>query len=376
MSGIDLRELRAPDETAAQERAWPAVREAFATRERVARRAPWGRVALAAAALALVVGALTPPGQALGGYLRDRIVRDTPREAAPPALVTGTPGRLLLTTPAGVWVVRGDGSGRLLGRYAAGTWSPNGLFVGVTRDRTLAAVEPDTGTVRWRLDTRAPVSDVRWSPRDGFRIAYREGRGELRIVNGDGTGDRVLTTHVGVAAPAWRPDSHVLAYDDGAGHIVEGDVDGAESRVVSAPPGLTRLDYAPDGTLLALASGDLRAVDPDDGSSPVLLAAPVRALAVTAAAPGEVVALQADGTVHRLGTDGGGDRVVATIPGATDVAWSPDGRTLLVAEPAGDRWHLLDARTGAARTVEGVAARLDPDGLGAAAFPALAGWCC
>jgi hypothetical protein len=67
---------------------------------------------------------------------------------------------------------------------------------------------------------------------------------------------------------------------------------------------------------------------------------------------------------------------VATVPGASQVAWSPDGRTVLVPDPTRDRWHLVDAVTGADRTLERIGERLDPDGLGSASFPAIGGWCC
>jgi hypothetical protein len=374
MTPPDLTALRAPDEAAAQERAWPAVREAFAARERVPVRRHWRTPVLAAAAVALVAAAATPPGQAVAGFVRDRIVRDAPRATAPQPLATRTPGRLLLTTPAGVWMLRGDGSGRLLGGYGAATWSPNGLFVGVARGDTLAAVEPDTGTVRWRLETPGPVSDVRWAPRDGFRIAYRAG-GLLRVVNGDGTGDRVLARTSGAVAPAWRPGSHVLAFADGAGHLVMRDVDRVGARVVPAPAGLTALAYAPDGTLLAAGAGGVVTV-PRSEPRRTVVPAPVEAVATSPAAPHELVALRPDGTVHRVRVDGTGDRLVATVPGATALAWSPDARTILVAAGGRDRWHLIDAAGGRDRVLEHVAGRLDPDGLGTAAFPALAGWCC
>ena len=373
MTPLDLTTLRAPDEAAAQERAWPAVREAFAARERVPARRHWRAPVLAAAAVALVAAAATPPGQAVAGFVRDRIVRDAPRRPTPEPLATRTPGRLLLTTPAGVWILRGDGSGRLLGGYGAATWSPNGLFVAVARGDTLAAVEPDTGTVRWRLETPGPVSDVRWAPRDGFRIAYRTGA-QLRVVNGDGTGDRLLARTSGAVAPEWRPASHVLAFADGAGRIGIVDVDRGSPRYRPAPPGLTALAYAPDGTLLATGARGVVTV-PRSGPGRTV-AAPVRVVATSPAAPHELVALRPDGAVHRVRADGTGDRVVATVPGATALAWAPDARTILVAEAGRDRWHLIDAASGRDRVLEHIAGRLDPDGLGAAAFPAAVGWCC
>ena len=374
MTPLDLTTLRAPDEAAAQERAWPAVREAFAAREPVPARRHWRAPVLAAAAVALVAAAATPPGQAVAGFVRDRIVRDAPRRTTPEPLATRTPGRLLLTTPAGVWILRGDGSGRLLGGYGAATWSPNGLFVAVARGDTLAAVEPDTGTVRWRLETPGPVSDVRWAPRDGFRIAYRTGA-QLRVVNGDGTGDRLLARTSGAVAPEWRPASHVLAFADGAGRIGIVDVDRGSPRYRPAPPGLTALAYAPDGTLLATGARGVVTV-PRSGPGRTVLAAPVRVVATSPAAPHELVALRPDGAVHRVRADGTGDRVVATVPGATALAWAPDARTILVAEAGRDRWHLIDAASGRDRVLEHIAGRLDPDGLGAAAFPAAVGWCC
>jgi len=374
MTPLDLTTLRAPHEAAAEERAWPAVREAFAARERVPVRRHWRTPVVAAAAVALVAAAATPPGQAVAGFVRDRIVRDARRGTAPEPLATRTPGRLLLTTPAGVWILRGDGSGRLLGGYGAATWSPNGLFVAVARGDTLAAVEPDTGTVRWRLETPGPVSDVRWAPRDGFRIAYRTGV-QLRVVNGDGTGDRLLARTSGAVAPEWRPASHVLAFADGAGRIGIVDVDRGSPRYRPAPPGLTALAYAPDGTLLATGARGVVTV-PRSGPGRTVLAGPVRVVATSPAAPHELVALRPGGAVHRVRADGTGDRVVATVPGATALAWAPDARTILVAEAGRDRWHLLDAASGRDRVLEHIAGRLDPDGLGAAAFPAAVGWCC
>ena len=102
----------------------------------------------------------------------------------------------------------------------------------------------------------------------------------------------------------------------------------------------------------------------------------MRVVATSPAAPHELVALRPDGAVHRVRADGTGDRVVATVPGATALAWAPDARTILVAEAGRDRWHLIDAASGRDRVLGHIAGRLDPDGLGAAAFPAAVGWCC
>jgi dipeptidyl aminopeptidase/acylaminoacyl peptidase len=376
VSPVDLAALRAPDEAAAQDRAWPAVRDAFATRERVPRRSPRRGIALALAVAGLVVVALTPPGMAVAGYVRDRIVRDTPRATVPAPLATRTSGRLLLTTDAGVWVLRGDGSGRLLGRYSDATWSPNGRFVAVVRDNALYAVEPGTGTVRWPLVRQGPLRDVRWAPKDGFRIAYREGD-DLRVVAGDGTGDRLLARDVGAAPAAWRPGSHVLAYDAGDGTIAVIDVDGGEATPLPVTGTIRSLLYSPDGgSLLVATDAGLIALDPATGARRGLLRVAPAAIATSPGAAAEVAALGPRGEVLLVAMDGSGGRSVTTVPGATTVAWSPDGRTLLVPDAANDRWHLVDAATGADRTLDHIGERLDPDGLGRASFPAIAGWCC
>lgn len=376
MRADDLRALRAPAEEAAQERAWPAVRDAFVARERVPRRSSHRRIAFGLAAAAIVVAALTPPGLAVVGYLHDRIVRDPPRPTVPAPLATGTPGRLLLTTEAGVWVLRGDGSGRLLGRYGAATWSPTGRFVAVIRDNALYAVEPDTGTVRWPLVRQAPLADVRWAPKDGFRIAYREGD-DLRVVDGDGTHDRLLARAIGGAPAAWRPGSHVLAYDAGDGSVAIADVDGGETTTMPVTGTIRSLLYSAAGrTLLVATDAGLLALDPVTGEQRRLLAVAPAAIATSPGAAADVAVVLPGGVVQRVSIDGSGERSVTTVAGATTVAWSPDGRTLLVPDPSTDRWHLVDAATGRDRTLDHIGERLDPDGLGTASFPTLAGWCC
>ena len=91
-----------------------------------------------------------------------------------------------------------DGSKRLLGQYREASWSPFGRFVVAARENELAALEPD-GDVRWTL-ARPGVRFPRWTGTEtDTRIAYVDRTG-IRVVAGDGTGDRLLVPR----AP--RPD--------------------------------------------------------------------------------------------------------------------------------------------------------------------------
>jgi hypothetical protein len=223
----ELQRAPIPEETEAGERSWEILRAAFGAREPVR----WQRkhrgfaVAFAAAALlavAVLVAVLTPPGQAVVDRFRDAVGR-TPTE---PALVRlPAPGRLLVLSPAGPWVVHQDGSKRLLGDYGDASWSPRGLYVVAAQGQHLVALDAETGEVRWSLARNAAVRDPRWSG-GGFdtRIAYRAGSA-LHVVAGDGSPDALLAEGVAPVAPAWRGDSHMLAYADSDGHAHVVDVD-------------------------------------------------------------------------------------------------------------------------------------------------------
>ena len=214
----ELRTLLAaapvPDEGDAELRAWNVVRAAFEEREpehRPARRLRLRPLIAVAVVAALVAAALSPAGRDALDSIRDRVSGDD----EPPVALTRLPaaGPLLVVSESGPWVVRADGSKRLLGSYDDASWSPRGMFVVVTEGQRITAVEPD-GDPRWQLTRPEMVADARWSPFPGFRIAYRAGR-TLRIVDGDGTDDSLLARRVGVVAPAWRPrpeGQYVLAF--------------------------------------------------------------------------------------------------------------------------------------------------------------------
>jgi hypothetical protein len=196
----------APGEGDAGERSWEVVRKAYEERLPAPHRRDRRAFVLVAIAAAVLAAALSPPGLAVWGSLRDAVRGE---ENAKPALFSlPTPhSRLLVNSAEGAWVVQSDGSKRLLSGYRDASWSPHGLYIAAIHGDELRALEPN-GDVHWSLARRG-LSSPRWSF-DGYRIAYFAGS-SLRIVNGDGTDDHRLTRNVRPRALAWQPGRHVLA---------------------------------------------------------------------------------------------------------------------------------------------------------------------
>jgi hypothetical protein len=123
------------------------------------------------------------------------------------------------------------------------------------------------GTVRWTR-ARPEVSDQRWYSPSGYRVAYLS-TGSLRVVGGDGTGDRILATTVADVAPGWRPGlldgSYELAYvtargrlvvrDAGTGRILWSSAAGPrpEELMWSTDGGVGAIDWSPDGGWLLVS---------------------------------------------------------------------------------------------------------------------------
>ena len=230
---------------------------AFADREPQPRRRSWKPAAAIAAALVVVAGLLSPPGQAVLDEIREVVGV----EGSSPALFSlPASGRLLVTAGSGAWVVEQDGSKRLLGSYREASWSPFGRFVVAARPNELVALTPD-GKVRWSL-ARPDVRLPRWGgTRTDTRIAYFSG-GDLRIVGGDGKGDRLLDSRAELRAPVWLPGQrHRLAYGrrDGRVRIVDADtgavLDRTAPRALLEPRATTP---SPDGrwTVVGWADAD------------------------------------------------------------------------------------------------------------------------
>jgi hypothetical protein len=404
-----LDEVRVGDEAAAEDRAWRVVAAAGTVgvgRPERRRRHRWraAQVALVAALIALVV---SPAGASVRHWVADRIEPGAPHAVPVLSSLPGD-GSLLVDSASGPWVVHPDGSKRLLGDYTEASWSPHGLFAVVTRGHELAAVEPD-GTPRWTLTRPGHVELARWNGPDGFRIAYLEGRA-LRVVNGDGTGDRFIAGGAAAVAPAWRSGpGHEVAYATERGAVVafsadsrrrifatapsagqprrvSGSASDAEAqRSVSgttSPAEVTSLQWS--GARLLVTREDRIELLGADGT-PLWTWTPPAGSHVrsAAAAPGgdHVAVVTGDGHTSRvlLIAKAHPSRVLFAGPGNFAAPrWSPEGRWLLLPWPSADQWLFLEpgSGTGKLHAVAHLAKQFSPGDPTAARFPSVVGWCC
>lgn len=399
-----LREVSVPEEREAEERGWRVVHGAFEARHPVHVRPRLNRLAIALAAALLVAAiALSPAGAKVADLVHDVVEPGT--ENAQPALTSlPAPGRLLVTSPHGPWIVDKDGSQRLLGAYQEAAWSPSGMYAAVSRGRQLTAVDP-VGTVRWSLAARRPVRNPAWSP-SGIRVAYMSGS-SLRVVAGDGTGDRPLADRVAAVEPAWRPLSEPLP----AGQVAIGPktnlltyVDRRDRVTLRELPARTQDDGHVDaGRVLwhthryAAAirglqwSADRRRLLVRTGSSVDFLDAQGRAFSrVTWPTFGASMSPDSKRTafirrakhgrseVVITGRYGSGQprRVLTRSGRITDPTWSPDGEWLLVARRGADQWLFVRPSGGKPEAVANISRQFAPGATGRAPLPRISGWCC
>ena len=347
-----------PGEHDARERAWQVARAAFAEREPAPRPRRRAAPALALGLAAVVAAvAFTPPGRAVVETVRKAIGIEPADEAlfSLPAL-----GRLLVVSDGGAWAVAEDGSQRRLGDYDEVGCSPFGRFVVAARPSELAALEPD-GDVRWKLSRPGIRAPVWGGTLNDTRIAYVS-RGVVRVVAGNGIGDRALTAG---RAAAWSPGSVRLLAVATASRVSLFDVE--RSRMLwSARLSARSVAWSADGTrILALGAGGYavlatsgRVLDRDE------------ALTASFAPRGHglaVVRRVEAGAELRVG---GRLRFQGTGTFA-DVRWSPDGRWLALSWPDADQ--LLFVRASSRRTIRAAAnvARQ----FESASFPSIAAWC-
>jgi hypothetical protein len=355
------------------------VEAAFGERTPAPQRSHWPRVAAIALALAaLVAASVSAPGQAVIDEIREVVGVERAERAL---FSLPAEGRLLVASDAGAWVVQEDGSRRLLGEYREASWSPFGRFVIAASRDELAALETD-GDVRWSLP-RPAIFAPRWSGTEtDTRIAYAT-RDRLHVVGGDGRGDRLLFSAPDVpSAPfAWVPGSRsVLAHStQGILRVLDVPAGGAEiwSARVEQP---FLLAWTRDGRRLAAVSRTTLAVFDARGRRVATYDLAGRATAAAIRPGSRSIAISVRlprserSQLFTVSLDRRSQPRPRLFAGAgvfDRLAWSPDGRWLLVSWPAADQWVFVRAdgrRIRAVADVSGQFRSVEP--------PRVEGWCC
>jgi hypothetical protein len=362
--------FRAPHEREAEERAWQVVGAAYVEREPVA----WPRrhlrpLVAAAVVVAIVAAALSPPGRSVVHSLRKAVGVE---QAEPGLFSLPTRGELLVASREGTWLVRRDGSKRLLGRYRDAAFSPHGLFVAATRANQLVALDPKGG-VRWTLARPGPRFPAWTGSRTDTRIAYISG-GWLRVVAGDGSGDRALA-RASVVGPAWRPGaSRVLAYADGrSAAVLDTDTGAVLLRTPPIAEPVRKVAWSTDGRRLVVFAPHATRVY--DGAKVVQQDDPSDATFDNDAAfigrTNDVAAIRQAGigsNVFRL-RGGPGGQFFSGTGVMRQLAWSPDGRWMLVTWPTANQWVFVRTKP---RKIVGVSRITQQFGRAAT----IQGWCC
>ena len=294
--------------------------------------------ALAANALVRMAACYETLGRPKARDVYERLVRDYPNQreqvvTAQARLAAFTARSAESQLPAGVTIRKLDFGAGSNGGVTPWNVSQDGRYLGATEYGTgnAAIVDLRSGEHRnvtdyGNWDHENGYIDVSAISRDGQRIAfwhykYRATEGNLRVVNADGTGERVLLMGQdfdrGWGVPTdWSPDgryvvAQLAARTDEGPDVIDFalvPVDGGEVRIVKTLPLTARhrskLVFSPDGRYLAYDF------------------------------PPQAGARQTD--LYVLPVTGGQETAVATHPARdTFVGWTPNGDLLFLSDRTG-----------------------------------------
>jgi hypothetical protein len=263
----------------------------------------------------------------------------------------------------------------LEGHAASG--SLPGRIVFVTRNGVIGEMRPDGTPVRRigrsRPGTEAGIDSPMLSP-DGARLLFFGGEGTLDILDLASGASVTVAGNPGadhVYAAGWLTSETVAFVSwqgSGAAEIEVVDADGSARHPVvrdaavplpTATNVVAHLGASPDGTEVAFVSssggidavavgaGRIRRIVPPEGTWAItgMSWAPGTSLLFSEAL-GDVTT-----RVRQVRPDGSGLRTVLTGPDDQQPSWGPDGAHFLVVRPSTGHVAIVDAATGAARTV-------------------------
>jgi hypothetical protein len=254
---------------------------------------------------------------------------------------------------------------------SAAELSPRALYLAAGIGGALVVLSPDARRA-WTQPVDGRVVGIAWAP-NPIRVAYvtRDAGGHrLRVVEGDGDGDRLADPDAGAARPSWRADTLAVAYAGADGRPRVLDLyRGLVLPVRGGCPGRVRaVAFAPSGGRLAwVTAAGLSVASP--GGAPGVCAPARRGAAAAALAwlhPDDLLTAEegadgASGAVRRFRLDAqgrprsvngwdvaGAPTALAAAPGGTEVAvavrLAPRRNQVWIAAPPGS--------TGAAATRE------------------------
>ena len=280
---------------------------------------------------AAVAAVLSPPGRSVVHSLRQAV---GVKQAEPALFSLPARGQLLVSGRGGAWLVPPTGRSVGSGTTATPLLAARPLLV-AARGRTSSPRSIPRASVRWTLARPTPRFPAWTGTRADTRIAYVSG-GRLRIVAGDGTGDREIgraaTGRACVAARRRGAFSRTadgrsaVVYDEAAGRVLRRlSACADEAGLVVGRPPAARLHAAQDPGLRRRQGR--QADDPSDATfdRDAAFAANTReAFAVRAAGNGSSVFSLANGRTLFRGTGGlRPHRVVAERPLAAGEAGRP-----------------------------------------------------
>ncbi len=184
----------------------------------------------------------------------------------------------------GVWVMRGDGTARHRVTIGKGdalfpSWSPGGRWIAYA-DLSSARSLHDIYVVRAsgsspRRLTTAPADERHpaWSP-NGRTIVYERGP-DLWRMSATGRDQRMLARNA--ASPSWSPGGTHIAFVRGGDPWVMASDGGEQKRVAHLPKAQIAVAWSPDGRWLVtapLSRGELTLVQADGSTTSALTDSP------------------------------------------------------------------------------------------------------